>query len=294
MRATRVGFVSRVVSVSFCRTARLPAIHSTSFAETNHLSAGMARRAAEWCAHEASNGRNPRSRPPSIGFDDGFCSILKKVYDSAPNLPGKRRLIKRTCLSRCILDAMNQPTTLSPQALDRYRNYLQLLAKAEIAPQIRRRVEPSDMVQETLIEAFQKREQFTGQTEGELAQWLRKILLHNVLDATRAVRRKKRDVGREQVLGGMLHDSASHLAGMLAADQTSPSQKASNVEQVVRLADALSQLPQDQQDAVVLHHLQGKSLAELSAELDRSQTAVAGLLYRGLKRLRSILTDSDS
>ena len=188
---------------------------------------------------------------------------------------------------------MNKALPLSGKNLDRYRNYLRMLASAEIAPQIRRRVEPSDVVQETLFEAFQKREQFRGQTEGELVQWLREMLRHNVLDATRAARRQKRDIGREKVLGTMLDDSASKLAEWLAADQTSPSQNLSKVEQAVRLAEAIARLPQEQQDAVVLHHLQGRSLAELATILDRSQSAAAGLLYRGLKRLREILVESD-
>lgn len=190
--------------------------------------------------------------------------------------------------------ALSSPASLpTAQELDRYRSYLQMLARAEIAPQIRRRVEPSDIVQQTLFEAYQKRELFRGHTDGELAQWLRQMLLHNVLDATRALRRQKRDIGRERVLGTMLHDSSSHLADVLAADHTSPSQQVSKTEQVLRLAEAISQLPQDQQDAVVLHHLQGKSLAELATILDRSQTAVAGLLYRGLKRLRGQLSQSN-
>ena len=184
-------------------------------------------------------------------------------------------------------------SSLSAQDLDRYRSYLQMLARAEIAPRIRRRVEPSDIVQQTLFEAFQKRDHFRGRTDDELSQWLRQMLLHNVLDATRALRRQKRDIGREKVLGTMLQDSSSRLADLLAADHTSPSQQASNTEQVLRMADAISELPQDQQDAVVLHHLQGKSLAELATILDRSQTAVAGLLYRGLKRLRGLLSQPD-
>lgn len=63
------------------------------------------------------------------------------------------------------------------------------------------------------------------------------------------------------------------------------------IEQDLNVADAVSRLPPDQQDAVVLHHLQGKSLAELATILNRSQTAVAGLLYRGLKQLRHLLSE---
>jgi RNA polymerase sigma-70 factor (ECF subfamily) len=188
---------------------------------------------------------------------------------------------------------MEPSLAISAQSLDRYRNYLRLVARAEIAPRIRRRVEPSDIVQETLFEAFQKREQFRGQSEGELAQWLRQMLHNNVLDATRAVRRQKRDVARERLFGSDVYDSTSRLAQWLAADQSSPSQHVVKIEHVLQVADAVARLPPDQQDAVVLHHLQGKSLAELATILDRSQTAVAGLLYRGLKHLRGLLSGSE-
>src|SRR5262245_29335887 len=119
---------------------------------------------------------------------------------------------------------MDQSPPISAQSLDRYRSYLRLVARAEIAPQIRRRVEPSDVVQETLFEAFEKRDQFRGRTEGELAQWLRQMVLHNVRDAARAVRRQKRDMTRERPLAANLYDSTARFADWLATDQSSPSQ----------------------------------------------------------------------
>jgi RNA polymerase sigma-70 factor (ECF subfamily) len=188
--------------------------------------------------------------------------------------------------------AVEPSLPISAQSLDRYRNYLRLLARAEIGPKIRRRVEPSDIVQETLFEAYEKRDQFRGRSEGELVQWLRQMLLHNVLDATRALRRQKRDMTRERLLGSNVHDSTTKLAEWLVADQSSPSQHVAKIEQILNVADAVARLPPDQQDAVVLHHLHGKSLAELATILDRSQTAVAGLLYRGLKQLRHLLSES--
>ena len=183
---------------------------------------------------------------------------------------------------------------LSAETLDRFRNYLRMLAGVEISPQIRQRVAPSDIVQETLIEAYDKRSQFRGQTDGELAQWLRTMLLRNVFDAHRMARRQRRDVAREQNLGTLLHDSTTKLAESLAANQTSPSGCVSKMEQVIQLADALAELPKDQQQAIVLHHLQGMSLAETAPILDRSQSAVASLIFRGLKRLRSILAETEA
>jgi RNA polymerase sigma-70 factor (ECF subfamily) len=81
------------------------------------------------------------------------------------------------------------------------------------------------------------------------------------------------------------------LQAWLVADQSSPSQQAERHEQAVRLADALAQLPDAQRQALVLQHWHGWSLADIAAHLGRSPAAVAGLLHRGLQRLRTLLQD---
>jgi RNA polymerase sigma-70 factor (ECF subfamily) len=98
-------------------------------------------------------------------------------------------------------------------------------------------------------------------------------------------------VGRERSLEAALEKSSARLEAWLAAEQSSPSESMERNEQLLRLAAALAQLPQDQREAVTLHHLQGWSLAELARHLDRSEAAVAGLLHRGFKKLRDLLHD---
>lgn len=173
--------------------------------------------------------------------------------------------------------------------LDRYRNYLRLLARVRLGPRAGGRMDPSDLVQQTLLEAYQKREQFRGATDGERAAWLRTILARNVADAMRAQGRLKRDVTRERSLERELAASSVRLGNWLAADGPSPSEYAQKHEQAIKLADALARLPVDQREALVLHYWQGCSLAEVGAHLDRTTAAVAGLLKRGLKGLREQL-----
>ncbi len=60
-------------------------------------------------------------------------------------------------------------------------------------------------------------------------------------------------------------------------------------EDLLRLADALTQLPAAQREAIILHHLQGASLTETAERLGRTDAAVAGLLHRGLRKLREVL-----
>ena len=63
-------------------------------------------------------------------------------------------------------------------------------------------------------------------------------------------------------------------------------------EELLHLAGALAQLPEDQRAVVELKHLQDWSVAEICQHLDKSEAAVAGLLRRGLQRLRELLSDS--
>ena len=184
-------------------------------------------------------------------------------------------------------------TTAAEHAVDKYRSYLLLLARMQLDARPQMKVEASDVVQHTLIEAHARRAQFTGDEAG-FAAWLRKALANNIRDALRHVRRQKRDVGRERSLEAAVEHSSAMLAGCIAAPQSSPSMKAVRNEDLLRLSDALLELPEAQREAVVLHHLQGWSLNEVAARLERTDAAVAGLLHRGLRRLRELLTEEAS
>jgi RNA polymerase sigma-70 factor (ECF subfamily) len=173
--------------------------------------------------------------------------------------------------------------------LARFRDYLLLLARAQLDPRLRPKLEASDVVQQTLLEAHRNAAQFRGTTSGELAAWLRQSLARNLANAARDLRRDKRDVGREQSLEQAVEVSSARLEAWLAADQSAPGEALERNEQVLRLAGALAQLPEPQRRAVELRHLQGWSLNDIAEHLQRTPAAVAGLLHRGLSRLRELL-----
>ena len=175
------------------------------------------------------------------------------------------------------------------QWLERHRVYLMLLARAHLNPRHPAKLDSSDIVQQTLIDAFSNREQFRGTTDAELAAWLREILKHNLADAIRDKQRDKRDVRRERSLEADIDQSFSRTQDWLAAVQSSPSQQAVKQEDLLRLSDALTDLPQAQREAIVLHHLQGLNLANVATQMGRSESSVAGLLFRGLRTLQSLL-----
>jgi RNA polymerase sigma-70 factor, ECF subfamily len=179
------------------------------------------------------------------------------------------------------------------EALGRFRDYLLLLARAQLGGRLRGKLDPSDLVQQTLLEAHQKLDQFRGCTEAELAAWLRRMLGWSLADAIRTLGRAKRDVARERSLEAALEQSSSRLEAWLAAGQSSPSQQAVRHEQEARLTEALADLPEAQRDALVLRHLKGWSLAQISQHLGRTPAAVAGLLKRGAKQLRLVLRERE-
>src|SRR6187549_3765725 len=109
--------------------------------------------------------------------------------------------------------------------LEQYRSYLLLLARMHLAGGPRERVEPSDVVQQTLLEAHAQAANLPREG-GELAAWLRTALANNIRDAHKHLRRKRRDINRERSLEGELHASSAQLDGKLAALESSPSRRA--------------------------------------------------------------------
>jgi RNA polymerase sigma-70 factor, ECF subfamily len=177
-------------------------------------------------------------------------------------------------------------------ALERFRAYLNLLARMHLDARLRPKLAPSDLVQQAMLQAYQGLAGFRG-GEKELRAWLRRILAHTLAHAVRDLGRAKRDVARERSLEEGLDASSARLDAWLAAEQSSPSQQAARNEQVLQLAEALADLPETQREAVVLHYWQARSLAEIGEELGRTPAAVAGLLHRGLKQLRDRLEESE-
>jgi RNA polymerase sigma-70 factor, ECF subfamily len=180
---------------------------------------------------------------------------------------------------------------LQAQDLERFRAYLGLLARLEVAPRLRDKVDLSGVIQQTLLEAHQGLTDGPARprTDAETAAWLRSVLTHNLADVLRKLKARKRDIRREWSLNSTLDQSASRLEGLLIAQQSSPSQQAIRQEELLRMAETLATLPEGQRRAIELHHLEGRPLADIAVDLDTTKAAVAGLLHRGLKNLRARL-----
>jgi RNA polymerase sigma-70 factor (ECF subfamily) len=175
--------------------------------------------------------------------------------------------------------------------LEHYRDYLRLLARLQLGPRLRAKLDASDVVQQTLLQAHGSREQFRGDTEAEWLAWLRSILANTLAGAARRFGAEARDLGRERTLEAHLEQSSSRLEVLLAADQTSPSEQAVRGEEILKLARAMASLSACEQQVVELRHLKGMAVGDIARRIGRSRTAVAGLLFRALKKLRKQLQE---
>lgn len=183
---------------------------------------------------------------------------------------------------------------LDGESLERFRSYLQVLAEAQLPPQLRGKIDPADAVQQTLMAAYQAREQFRGNSNEELAGWLKRILVNTLLRMLRDFQRAKRDIRLERPLQQAVDRSSACLEQWLAGDGSSPSRHVMRVEEALKLSEALDTLPEDQRRAIVMYYWQGCTLAQVGEVMGRTTSSVAGLVYRGLARLRSRLDDEQS
>lgn len=177
---------------------------------------------------------------------------------------------------------------ITPEALEPFRRYLEVLARIHLDARLRGKLDPADLVQQTLLRACVALPDM-GYAPEHLAAWLRRILARTLADTVKHYHRDRRDVDLEQAFEADLDRSSSGLAGWLAADHTSPSEAAQRSEELLLLANALADLPEPMREVVLMKHCRGKTLQEIANHIGRSVPAVASLLRRGLEMLRKRL-----
>lgn len=186
------------------------------------------------------------------------------------------------------------PKVVPAPNIERFRGYLHVLADMQLGPRLRSKESASDVVQATMLQAHAAIADFRGTTEAELKAWLKAILSHTLVNLAKKYQTKRRDVRLERSIDQNLQDSAMRIGGELSADKTSPSAQLMRQERAEQLAEALTRLLEDEYRSVTLKHIHGWTVAEIAEQLGRTPEGVAGLLRRGLKKLRLSLQEVDS
>lgn len=196
--------------------------------------------------------------------------------------------------SRSISEVLEGARAGHPEDVDRLfaacRSYLGLVARAQVESWMQAKVDASDLVQQTLLEAHRDFARFEGRTEAEWLAWLRRILSHNAGDFIRRFRGSaKRQVNREVAIQRPGDESQVGGAPEPQAMVDSPSQALIRQEAELRVADALAELPADYQEVIMLRNLQRLEFNEVARLMGRSRPAVQMLWMRALKRLQEVV-----
>lgn len=173
------------------------------------------------------------------------------------------------------------------QLLEPLRDFLRMLAVRQLDARLNGRIDASDIVHETYITALGSLEQFRGSQRPEFLAWLRTVHEHVVQNLARKhITTRKRTVIRERPI------CDSQFPQLAALSESTPSGNLMRAELILNLLRMLDQLPSDQREAIRLRYFESKSLESISAQMQRSESSVAGLLKRGLQSLRSRLNPS--
>jgi RNA polymerase sigma-70 factor, ECF subfamily len=176
--------------------------------------------------------------------------------------------------------------------LEACRAYLLVVASREVELDLRAKVAPSDLVQETCITAHRNFDRFNGTTREELIAWLRRILERRLRKAQRQFRgTAKRSLDREISMEGLSSVTQPHGT---AGDVGGPGQSVVAEEDAARLAQALSRLPTDYQLVIRLRNWELLPFATIGREMDRSADAARGLWSRAIQRLAAELESGDA
>ncbi len=173
------------------------------------------------------------------------------------------------------------------------RSYLGFVARSQVESWLRVKVDASDLVQETMLEAHRDFERFQGGSEKEFLAWVRKILSHNAADFVRRYRGTAKRQARREVGFRDPADSVARGAPEPAAADRTPSQEFLQIDNELRVTAAMAELPADYQEVIVLRNLQRLSFNEVAERMQRSRPAVQMLWMRAIKKLQSALGDDE-
>lgn len=186
-----------------------------------------------------------------------------------------------------LLNAVGRGDADAPgRLLERHRPKLRRMVAIRLDRRLAARVDPSDVVQESLAEAAARLTDYARERPLPFYPWLRRIAADRIADAGRRhLRAGRRSIGRE-VPGGLPCESVAELADRLLAPHSGPSARLRKAERRDRVRVALAALPERDREVLVLRYLEDLTTAETAEVLGLSESAVKMRLVRALQRLR--------
>jgi len=173
------------------------------------------------------------------------------------------------------------------QIFEAARSRLLQIAARELPADVRVKIAPSDIVQETAVDAQRDFTQFNGTSPEALFAWLRGILRNNVVDA---VRRYRDALKRNATLEISLATVSAQQAGEILPALSHPADgSAIRREEAAMLNTVMARLPADYRRVLELRYWQGMSFVDMAPHLGRSPEAARKLWYRALECLQSEL-----
>jgi RNA polymerase sigma-70 factor (ECF subfamily) len=181
------------------------------------------------------------------------------------------------------------------QLLGLHRQRLRQMIALRLDRQVQARLDPSDVVQETLAEAARRLADYARQRPLPFYPWLRQLAWDRLVQLHRRhVRAGKRTVRREQAELLLSEESALALADRLVSRGSSPSARLHRSEQRRRVQAILAQLAEADREVLVLRYLEHLSTPELAAILGLTPAGVKTRQLRALQRLRDLLGENDA
>lgn len=177
-------------------------------------------------------------------------------------------------------------------SIGRLRPWLQMLADRELPARLRGRIDPSDIVQQTLVKAWQGEADFQGSTHEQRLAWLRTILKNTIRDQhRRLIGAIKRGGGREQLETDVFREDEPGLSEHAKMQGPTVSGQMGAMEDALQLANAMAKLPFEQRRVIEMRHFDNLSYATIAQRLDKSESAVRMLWVRGLRNLQYIKSE---
>lgn len=164
-----------------------------------------------------------------------------------------------------------------------------MLAERQLSAPLRSKLDASDVVQQTLMDAWKGQAGFRGTTHGERMAWLRVILTRVIVRADRdLLKTEKRGEGREKTLQSAIDQTSVRIEQMAIGNEHDPVSAAVRAEQTLKLAAAMEHLPDDYRRVLQLRHIDGCSHAEIAEQLGRTAAATRMLWVRALEALKKV------